>query len=56
MDNEQLVRLVELAPIDKKARIHTLGEFIKGRQKDIKDPYFVRILNRIEIFDDCHSK
>jgi hypothetical protein len=30
-----------MAPEDKKARIHMLGEFIKGRVKAIEDPFDV---------------
>jgi protein-tyrosine-phosphatase len=35
--------LVDMAPKDKKARIHMLGEFLQGREKIIEDPYDVSI-------------
>lgn len=37
----RLEALVEMAPIDKKARIHMLGDFIQGREKIIEDPFYV---------------
>lgn len=30
-----------MAPIDKKARLYMLGDFMKGREKVIQDPYDV---------------
>lgn len=42
---KRLKTLVEMAPIDKKARIHMLGEFIQGREKIIEDPYYVSIFS-----------
>lgn len=39
----RLAALVEMAPIDKKARLHMLGEFIQGREKIIEDPFYVSI-------------
>lgn len=40
----RLEALVEMAPIDKKARIHMLGEFIQGREKIIEDPIYVSLI------------
>ena len=39
------MNLVEMAPEDKRARLHLIGDFIKGRQNVIKDPYDVRNQN-----------
>jgi low molecular weight phosphotyrosine protein phosphatase len=43
MDDEQLQKLVQLAPENKKARIYMVGDFIKGREKIIRDPTDVRL-------------
>lgn len=40
----RLAALVEMAPEDKKARIHMLGEFIQGREKIIEDPIYVSLI------------
>jgi hypothetical protein len=37
----RLKDLKAMAPEEKKARIHMLGEFIMGREKVIEDPIFV---------------
>jgi hypothetical protein len=39
----RLEALVEMAPIDKRARIHMLGDFIQGREKIIEDPFYVSL-------------
>lgn len=46
--HERLVTLVEMAPEDKRARLHMIGDFIKGRQNVIKDPYDVRSIIAIK--------
>lgn len=40
----RLAALVEMAPEDRKARIHMLGEFIQGREKIIEDPIYVSLI------------
>lgn len=37
----RLATLVDMAPENKKARLYMLGDFIKGQNKEIKDPYNV---------------
>lgn len=49
MDNTNLIDLVEMAPMDKKARIHMIGDFIKGREKMVKDPIFDEGMNSFRI-------
>ncbi|CAG9797017.1 unnamed protein product [Chironomus riparius] len=40
MEPSQLEPLLEMAPIDKKSRLHMLGDFIQGREKNIEDPFY----------------
>lgn len=49
MDNTNLLALVEMAPEDKKARLHAIGDFIKGREKNVKDPFFDKGINSFRV-------
>lgn len=54
----RLEKLVDMAPIDKKARIYMLGDFMKGRDKVIADPFDVsRSIGKTNRFNDAfHSQ
>lgn len=41
LERIRLEALVDMAPEDKKARIYLLGDFMKGKDKVIHDPYGV---------------
>lgn len=45
----RLEALRQMAPADKKARLYMLGDFIKGTNKVIVDPYNVSRSNRFDV-------
>lgn len=45
LERIRLEALVDMAPVDKKARIYMLGDFMKGKDKVIHDPYGVSWIN-----------